>query len=252
MPPSRATRWALIAGGFVLALTLGLVAHAMRPRTPLPVYGHVPNFRLVDERGAPFTTESLLGHVSVVDFVFTRCPSSCPRLTARMGELQSRLARARSDLRLVSFSVDPENDTPAVLAGYAARAGADPARWTFVTGQADDIMRAVVLGFKISAAKIERGANDYEVTHGELVRPRGPRGRPTRVLPRRRPARFRGTRRGRNPTRTWRGTEIPLLLCPMRHLLRSTEHPRRRMAHRPQSAVRRRAHVLAGCNADST
>jgi protein SCO1/2 len=149
-----------------LAAALALTAHAIRPRTPLPVYGHVPAFHLVDQRGAPYATESMLGHVTVADFVFTRCTASCPRLTARMGELQVRLARRGSDARLVSFSVDPDNDTPAVLAAYAARAHADAARWTFVTGNADEMVRAVVLGFKVSTAKIEHGAADAEVTHG--------------------------------------------------------------------------------------
>jgi len=159
-------RLAVSLGGLALAGSLALVARAIRPRAPLPVYGTVPPFHLVDEHGAPYTTESMLGHVAVVDFVFTRCSASCPRLTARMSELQARLARDRSDVRLVSFSVDPENDTPAVLAAYAARAHADPARWSFVTGGADDVTRAVVLGFKVSAAKVDHGANDYEVTHG--------------------------------------------------------------------------------------
>jgi protein SCO1/2 len=163
---ARRTRRAITLVGLALAVTLALVARSIRPRPPLPVYGHVPAFHLVDEHGAAYTTESMLGHVSVVDFVFTRCPSSCPRLTARMAELQARLARSGSDVRLVSFSVDPENDTPPVLADYAAKAHADPARWTFVTGGADDIARAVVLGFKISAAKVAVGANDYDVTHG--------------------------------------------------------------------------------------
>src|SRR5215471_17964290 len=85
-------------GGLTVALALALVARAMRPRPPLPVYGQVPSFRLTDERGAPYTTESMLGHVTVADFVFTRCPTSCPRLTARMGELQARLAKDRSDV----------------------------------------------------------------------------------------------------------------------------------------------------------
>jgi protein SCO1/2 len=159
-------RLAVTIGGLSLALALALVARAMRPRPPLPVYGQVPSFRLTDQRGAGYTTGSMLGHVTVADFVFTRCPTSCPRLTARMAELQARLARDRSDVRLVSFSVDPENDTPPVLAEYAAKAHADPARWTFVTGGLDDMTRAVVLGFKVSAAKIARGASDYEVTHG--------------------------------------------------------------------------------------
>jgi protein SCO1/2 len=159
-------RVAVFLGGIALALAVALVARAMRPPPRLPVLGAVPAFHLLDERGAPYANDAMLGHVDVVDFVFTRCPSSCPRLTARMGELQSRLARDRSAARLVSFSVDPENDTPPVLAAYATQAGADRARWTFVTGPVDDVMRAVVLGFKVSAAKVATGANDYDVTHG--------------------------------------------------------------------------------------
>jgi protein SCO1/2 len=161
-------RLATIVGGLALATALALVARSMRPRAPLPVLGHVPTFQLVDEHGAPFTTASMLGHVSVVDFVFTHCTSSCPRLTARMAELQERVRRDPA-VRLVSFSVDPENDTPAVLAEYAARAGADTTRWTFVTGAIDDMERAVVLGFKMSAAKIAKGATDYDVVHGEWL-----------------------------------------------------------------------------------
>ena len=160
-------RLATILGGLALASALAFTARSMRPRTPLPVLGHVPRFQLVDERGDRFTTESLLGHVSVVDFIFTHCTSSCPRLTARMAELQESVRRDQPRVRLVSFSVDPENDTPPVLASYAAKAGADPARWTFVTGPVDEIEKAVELGFKVSAAKVAKGAADYDVIHGE-------------------------------------------------------------------------------------
>jgi protein SCO1/2 len=154
-------------GGLALAAGLALLARSIRPRPPLPVFGQVPAFQLVDEHGAPYTAGSLQGHTTVVDFIFTRCPSSCPRLTARMGEIQKRLTSDGSGVRLASFSVDPENDTPAVLAAYAAKAGADPARWAFVTGPVDDIIGVVVRGFKVSAAKVARGASDYDVTHGD-------------------------------------------------------------------------------------
>ncbi|HEY8040253.1 MAG TPA: SCO family protein, partial [Polyangiaceae bacterium] len=60
-----------------------------------------------------------------------------------------------------------DNDTPAVLSEYAAKAHADLARWTFVTGPVNDVTNAVVLGFKVSAAKVATGANDYDVTHGD-------------------------------------------------------------------------------------
>jgi protein SCO1/2 len=158
---------ALSLGGLTLALGLGLAARAIRPRPPLPVYGQVPAFHLVDEHGMPYTDGAMLGHTTVVDFVFTRCTSSCPRLTARMADLQHRLEERKSGVRLVSFSVDPENDTPPVLLQYAEQTRADTGRWTFVTGPVDDVSRAVVQGFKVSAAKAAKGANDYEVIHGD-------------------------------------------------------------------------------------
>ena len=161
------SRTVVTVGGLAMAIAMALLARSMRPKQALAMYGQVPSFKLVDQRGAPYTSSSMLGHATVVDFVFTRCTSSCPRLTAQMAELQKRFAKDGSDARLVSFSVDPDNDTPAVLSDYAARTGADPARWAFVTGPADDVIRAVVQGFKVSAAKIARGANDSEVTHGD-------------------------------------------------------------------------------------
>ena len=176
--------WAKRLGLRVLVLLFGLalvsgaafVLRAHQPAPPMAVYGRVPMFQLVDQRGAPFTDGSMAGHVSVVDFIFTRCAASCPRLTARMADLQGRLARAGSSARLVSFSVDPENDTPAVLAEYATRTGADPSRWSFVTGPVDSVKAAVVGGFKVALEKLPKGANDYDVTHGDwfvLVDPTG-------------------------------------------------------------------------------
>jgi protein SCO1/2 len=178
-PSARRLRARVILLGVGLAVVLGLafVARARRPRPALARYGHLPPFHLVDQRAVPFSDSSMLGHVSVVDFIFTRCASSCPRLTARMGELSARLERERSGARLVSFSVDPENDTPPVLADYAARAHADPGRWSFLTGPVDDVKAAVVSGFKVAMEKRPRvGSNDYDVTHGDwfvLVDARG-------------------------------------------------------------------------------
>jgi protein SCO1/2 len=160
-------RTPLFVGGIGLAVALALVARSFRPHPPLPILGHIPDFHLSDERAAPFTSDSMRGHVSVVDFIFTRCHSSCPRLTARMGELQTRLATDRSGAHLVSISVDPDNDTPPVLADYAAKSHADSSRWTFVTGPYNDVAMAVVQGFKISTAKVATGAGDSDVTHGD-------------------------------------------------------------------------------------
>ncbi len=183
--PQKETRgyWAKRLGLRVAVLLVGLTAvtvfgRVMRDRqeTRLSVYGHVPTFQLVDQKGAPFNDGNLAGHVTVVDFIFTRCASSCPRLTAQMAQLQGRLAQAQSGAKLVSFTVDPENDTPPVLAEYASHAGANPSRWSFVTGPIETVKAAVVSGFKVALEKLPKAANDYDVTHGDwfvLVDPSG-------------------------------------------------------------------------------
>jgi protein SCO1/2 len=162
-----ALRVAVLIFGLALVTVVGRAMEKRREPPPLQVLGRVPAFQLTDQSGAPFTDGSMAGHVNVVDFIFTRCVASCPRLTAHMSELQGRFTRTGSGARLVSFSVDPENDTPAVLADYAKRNGADPARWSFVTGPVDGVKTAVVSGFKVALEKLPKGANDYDVTHGD-------------------------------------------------------------------------------------
>jgi len=96
-------------------------------------FGAVPEFRLTDSAGRPFDSKSLAGKVWVADFFFTRCGSICPMMTAHMHHLQQALADV-SNLRLVSFTIDPWRDTPAALARYAAIYHASPDRWHFLTG----------------------------------------------------------------------------------------------------------------------
>jgi protein SCO1 len=85
----------------------------------------------VDESGRALNTADLRGKFVVANFIFTTCSGICPPMSSRMESLQSAMKDV-VDLRLVSFTVDPEKDTPAVLAEYARRYHADPARWTFL------------------------------------------------------------------------------------------------------------------------
>jgi len=103
----------------------------------LPVLGNVPAFQFHDQDDKPVTLESLRGSPWVADFIFTRCPGSCPVMTGKMAALQKALP---PQVKLVSFSVDPEHDTPAVLKGYAHGFSADESRWKFLTGDQDAIM----------------------------------------------------------------------------------------------------------------
>ena len=116
------------------------------PEAP-PRLLQVPAFALTSQTGAPFGSEQLRGEVWIANFIFTRCPTICPMLTSQMQGLTDTLAD--TPVRFVSFSVDPTNDTPKVLAEYAERHGADTERWTFLTGDSDALQNVVVEGLRV-------------------------------------------------------------------------------------------------------
>jgi protein SCO1 len=115
----------------------------------------LPEFTLVERSGRPATLSVLRGRPWIADFIFTRCAGVCPAMTARMAALHTRLAGA--PVRFVSFSVDPGNDTPEILARYAAAAGAG-ADWWFVTGPMRDLHALSTEGFKLAAMENAPGA----------------------------------------------------------------------------------------------
>jgi protein SCO1/2/putative membrane protein len=105
------------------------------------------SFRLLERSGRAVTDADLAGGVWVASFIFTRCPLSCPKITSVMKGVQGKLAG--TGVRLVSVSVDPEHDTPAVLADYARRFGADASRWWFLTGPKADVYELIRGRFKL-------------------------------------------------------------------------------------------------------
>lgn len=130
------------------SLVLLATAAACRAPEPLPVLAELPPFALVERSGAALDKAALAGRPAIVDFIFTRCPASCPRLTARMKELEKRLPE-RSTARLLSITVDPEHDRPEVLTRYADGWQAGP-RWLFATGERAAIWELVRRGFLLA------------------------------------------------------------------------------------------------------
>ena len=108
----------------------------------------VPAFALHDQRGNEVTLASLRGQVWIANFIFTSCPDICPLLTKKMSDLRLGLVRKKASVRFVSFSIDPETDTPEVLTKYAKKHGADFKDWSFLTGPVTSIQQVVVQGFK--------------------------------------------------------------------------------------------------------
>ena len=104
------------------------------PAQMLSVGAALPEFRLTDQAGRTVALADVRGRVAAIDFIYTRCPlpDVCPRLAANFAALQKRFA-GESGLLLLSVTVDPDYDSPAVLADYARRWGAGT-NWRFLTG----------------------------------------------------------------------------------------------------------------------
>ena len=121
----------------------------MPEQAPADAFTVTP-FAMTERSGKPVSNEDLQGKVWVASFVFVRCSGPCPSVTATMARLQSELDLANTpDLRLVTFTIDPERDTPDELKKYAERYSAHPDRWLFLTGKEDEIHRLAKNGFKL-------------------------------------------------------------------------------------------------------
>ena len=150
-----------------LALGVGIVAvavvaawgfHASRSSAPrvqvslqrLDRYGRVPPFSLTERSGRRIGRDDLLGHVAVIDFVYTECTETCPTQSLQFAQLQRDFAD-QPELRLVSITVDPIHDTPEVLRKYADRYHAT-GRWWFLTGDKRAIYCLAREGFHLGVS----------------------------------------------------------------------------------------------------
>lgn len=127
--------------------TLAVMGYVSYRKSIRPVYAQaaegtagefkmrLPEFTLVDSAGKTVTDKDFQGRPWVFDFIYTDCPAQCPMMTTKMGALQKALPEG---VGFASFSVNPEKDSPAVLAEYAKRFGADSSRWRFLTGRRDE------------------------------------------------------------------------------------------------------------------
>ena len=130
----------------------------------------VPEFTLTERSGRPVSQSELQGKVWVASFVFTRCTGPCPQVTATMARLQSDLnVPADDNLRLVTFTVDPERDSPDELKDYAQKFRADPAKWLFLTGAEEKIHHLLKDGFKVTAQRSKNPKPGDEFDHSSRL-----------------------------------------------------------------------------------
>jgi protein SCO1 len=157
--PKPATAWKVVLIA-IPVVTLGLLlwlrqleVNALRQRA-ISSYGNVPEFQLINQDGRNFGSADLRGKIWIADFIYTTCPGPCPMISSRMSELQKPLEK--TDVHLVSFTVDPAKDTPDVLRTYAERLQAEPGRWDFLTGPQSTIYNLSRNGFKLAVGE-EKG-----------------------------------------------------------------------------------------------
>ncbi|MGH7728350.1 MAG: SCO family protein [Vulcanimicrobiaceae bacterium] len=136
---------------FVAGMPNPLITHILQPGDSPPGY------EFVDQRGRPVTLGDFRGKVVILSFVFTRCTDICPFVSAKYAYLQKHLDPAH--FHLVEVTLDPTYDSPAVMAAYGRRFGADPRAWSMLTGESAQI-KDTFDAFGISSVK--DAPNDFQ------------------------------------------------------------------------------------------
>jgi cytochrome oxidase Cu insertion factor (SCO1/SenC/PrrC family) len=127
----------------------------------------LPAFVLTDQNGADFGSSDLEDEIWVANFFFSHCKTICPQVLGAMRVLMDHAEREGYPIRLVSITVDPDNDDPKTLKILAEKMKADPARWRFLTGSPEALRGLIVGGFKTLMGEREELANGIiDIGHG--------------------------------------------------------------------------------------
>ncbi|MCC7106460.1 MAG: SCO family protein [Chloroflexi bacterium] len=142
----------------LLCWTLAAVLAGCREESKLPRYGQAPDFSLSDPQTGRFASADLKGKVYLADFIYTSCTDICPLLSGRLAQVQEALKRdglLGQKAMLVSISVDPARDTPAVLSAYAERYRTDLDGWRFLNASYEEL-EPLLVGFHIGTVRALR------------------------------------------------------------------------------------------------
>jgi protein SCO1 len=153
---------AFIAGAIVLTILPFIQTQFLKAPEPIASLG---SWQLVDESGKPFGSADLKGTVWIASFFFTHCPSLCPKQQADMGKMLKHVddldgKKGVAPIVLVSFTVDPENDTPEELTAYMTRLKAPIGKWKYLTGARDQIEDLLVKKFLVAMGKKDGTTGD--------------------------------------------------------------------------------------------
>ena len=133
-----------------LGILSPLLVEHFKPVPDLPTLSAAPEFKLTDSAGEEFSSSKLRGDFWLVNFFFTRCTGPCPIQAAKFKELAFYFSD-HSNLKFLSITADPDNDTVEDLAAYAEKMNADTNRWHFLTGPKSQIIELLNNGFRLGA-----------------------------------------------------------------------------------------------------
>ena len=132
------------------------------------IYHTIPAFSLIDQDGKPFGDKDLNNKIYVANFFFTSCPTICPKMQTLMKKIQDTDDfKKLNDFKLVSFTVDPDNDTPEKLKEFSNLIKADKNRWYFLTGNRDSIYDLAYKGFMVNAMEDKKAEGGF--LHSDIM-----------------------------------------------------------------------------------
>jgi len=135
---------------FLIYIVVGIVIGLLwlKKEEPLPVLGSIPDFVMTNSNNESFGSSDLKDNIWVADFIFTTCAGPCPVMSSEMAVVHQEFIEDEK-IKTVSYTVNPDIDTPEVLADYAERYNANTEQWHFLTAPYEDIQSIIVNGFKM-------------------------------------------------------------------------------------------------------
>ncbi len=124
------------------------------------LYHTIPEVQLIAQDGKPFSTATLKGKIVLADFFFASCQGICPRMTSQLTRVQAAFSQEKN-LKIVSFTVDPERDSANSLQHYAERFHADTIQWKFLTGPKKILYDLARTGFYLPVQPGNGNSEDF-------------------------------------------------------------------------------------------
>ena len=125
---------------------------------------YIPEFSFVAQDSSVIGRDQMDGKITIVDFFFTSCPSICPIMSNEMERVQDAF-RNQENVQIYSISIDPDYDTPAVLADYSQQYNARPDKWHFLNGPKDQTYGLARCGFALPI--VDGHDNPDEFVHSD-------------------------------------------------------------------------------------